>query len=261
MRCRSTCAASSASSKAARTSTAWCSPAIRTTSSSRSFNIRPFAEGETDELTFKLDADLGFATLTGITGYSRITETNRADLDFRNPIASPGGFLGSDSRRARDRTSRRSCSARSAPDVGRRSARCAGSRACIYLNTDKSLRTRAFVDLNRQHQPDRQPGAGDHRSARVQRQQRLRRLRPGRLQLQRPVDRHGRCAFDRDEREQTDVGSGAKRNKSFDAWQPKLTLSYRPEADRTLLRNVSTGFRSVVSTRRACASRSSRTST
>jgi iron complex outermembrane receptor protein len=57
-------------------------------------DFRGATTGDVGDATFKFDADLGFATLTGITGYTNLTEDNRGSLDFTNPIVNPGGFLG-----------------------------------------------------------------------------------------------------------------------------------------------------------------------
>src|SRR5205807_7584869 len=48
---------------------------------------------QTCALPILVEGDLGFTTLTWISGYDRITEVNRADLDFSNPVQDPGGFL------------------------------------------------------------------------------------------------------------------------------------------------------------------------
>ncbi len=50
--------------------------------------------GHVSDLAFKFDADLGFATLTGVTGYTNLAEDYRGSLDFTNPIINPGGLFG-----------------------------------------------------------------------------------------------------------------------------------------------------------------------
>jgi iron complex outermembrane receptor protein len=57
-------------------------------------DYRGATTGHVADATFKFDADLGFATLTGITGYTNLTEDNRGSLDFTNPIVNPGGLFG-----------------------------------------------------------------------------------------------------------------------------------------------------------------------
>ncbi|MBL6010794.1 hypothetical protein JNA71_21005, partial [Bacillus halotolerans] len=49
-------------------------------------SIRPHSRGDSTDAVIKVDGDLGFAKLTWINGYNRITEVNRADLDFSNPV-------------------------------------------------------------------------------------------------------------------------------------------------------------------------------
>ena len=50
--------------------------------------------GHVSDLAFKFDADLGFATLTGVTGYTNLAENYRGSLDFTNPLINPGGLFG-----------------------------------------------------------------------------------------------------------------------------------------------------------------------
>ncbi len=68
------------------------------------FNVPSFAYGHNLGLTAKIDLDLQFATLTSITGHTALTQIDRADLDFRNPVASPTGIFGLASRRDRGKT-------------------------------------------------------------------------------------------------------------------------------------------------------------
>ena len=57
------------------------------------YGFYPNAHGDSTDAVVKVDGDLGFAQLTWINGYNRITEVDRADLDFSNPVQDPGGFL------------------------------------------------------------------------------------------------------------------------------------------------------------------------
>ena len=106
------------------------------------FNIGPFAEGETDEFTFKFDADLGFASLIGITGYTKLTETNRADLDFRNPVDSPGGFLGLGIQVGQGQDLDNQMLSQEFRLVSSDEGRLRWLVGAFYLDTDKKLRTR-----------------------------------------------------------------------------------------------------------------------
>lgn len=57
-------------------------------------DFRGVTTGHVGDAAFKFDANLGFATLTGITGYTSLVEDNRGSLDFTNPIINPGGLFG-----------------------------------------------------------------------------------------------------------------------------------------------------------------------
>jgi iron complex outermembrane recepter protein len=208
------------------------------------FNIGPFAEGETDELTFKFDADLGFASLIGITGYTNLTETNRADLDFRNPVDSPGGFLGLGIQVGQGQDLDNQMLSQEFRLVSSDEGRMRWLVGAFYLDTDKKLRTRAFVDftgdtsqidnpalvlIDRREANDNQAYAGFGQVD---------------FSMTDALTLTAGVRYDRDEREQTDVATGSVRDETFDAWQPKVTLSYRTDADHTVYGTISTGFRS-----------------
>lgn len=57
-------------------------------------DYRGVTMGNVRDLAFKFDADLGFATLTGVTGYTNLWEDYLGSLDFTNPIINPGGLFG-----------------------------------------------------------------------------------------------------------------------------------------------------------------------
>jgi iron complex outermembrane receptor protein len=208
------------------------------------FNIGPFAEGETEEYTFKFDADLGFATLIGITGYSSITETNRADLDFRNPVDSPGGFLGLGFQVGQGQDLDVDLLSQELRLVSAADGPLRWLVGAYYLDTDKKLRTRAFVDLNGDTSQIDNPALViiDRREANDNTAYAF--FGQVDYDFTEALTLTAGARFDRDEREQTDVASGNTRNEEFDAWQPKVTLSYRPDDDQTFYGTVSTGFRS-----------------
>lgn len=208
------------------------------------YNILPFAEGETEELTLKIDAAVGTATLTSITGYTHLTETNRADLDFRNPVESPGGFLGLGFQAGQGQDLDVDLLSQELRLVSSADQRLRWLVGLYYLQTDKSLRTRAFIDLTGEtSQIDNPalvivdtPEANDNQASAAFAQ--IDYDISDRLTLTTGV------RYDRDEREQTNLATGVTRTDEFDQWQPKLTLSYKPGKDRTFYATVSTGFRS-----------------
>jgi iron complex outermembrane receptor protein len=208
------------------------------------FNIRPVAEGDTTELTFKFDNDFGFATLTGISGYTKLTEANRADLDFRNPVQSPGGFLGLGFQAGQGQDLDVKLLSQELRLVSAQDRRFRWLTGLYYLNTEKDLRTRAFIDLDgttaQIDNPllviiDRQ-GSDDNDAYAAF----------GQIDydFSDKLILTAGARYDRDDREQTDLASGLVRKKSFDKLQPKATLSYKPNGQHTLYATISTGFRS-----------------
>ncbi|MCK5750289.1 MAG: TonB-dependent receptor, partial [Oricola sp.] len=59
-----------------------------------STNLRGKSDGEIFETSLKWDADLGFAVLTGVSGYADLREDNVGDIDFSNPVNNPAGAFG-----------------------------------------------------------------------------------------------------------------------------------------------------------------------
>lgn len=216
-------------------------------------NFLGVTRGETDEVTLKLDLDLGFATLTSITGYTDLTEDYQADLDFSNPMGL-GGFLGilGEIRQAQNLdVEMMSQELRLVSPADERLRWIAG---VFYIETDRQLETLASCDddpacaaglelvfglpftppddftfINRNEDNDNTAW-----SVFGQLEYDLSDRMTAQLGLR----------YDRDEREQRDVNNNIELSKDFDAWQPKLTLNYRFYEDIMGYATYSTGFRS-----------------
>ena len=110
-------------------------------------NLRGFTYGEVKEFTFKFDAELDFATLTGITGYTEFDEVNRGDLDFRNPVDSPGGFYGLGFGLGQGQDRFIELISQEVRLVSPDEQQLRWILGGYYINTKRDLRTRGFVDL------------------------------------------------------------------------------------------------------------------
>jgi iron complex outermembrane receptor protein len=208
------------------------------------FNIGPRSTGDTGELTFKFDDELGFATLTGISGYTRITENSRADLDFGNPVDQPAGFLGLGFQAGQGQDLDVKLYSQELRLASPTTGKLRWIGGVSYLYTQKQLRTRAFIDVDGQIDQIDNPALViidkqelDHNHAYGAYGQFDYDLLP-------QLTLTGGVRFDHDEREQTDLVADEHRTQEFQAWQPKFTLSYRPQQDMTVYGTWSTGFRS-----------------
>lgn len=200
-------------------------------------NILGFSERQMDDLSLRAVWQTSWATLTSITAFSDLEETYRSDLDFSNPTRDlffPLGQLG----QGQDL------------DVGLFSEELRltsldeeGTRwicGAYYLETDRDLTTRVFVDTNGtidgffpflvvEESNDNKAYAFFSQVD---------------LEIAERWAVSGAMRYDKDERNQTDVASGLRRSTSFDEWQPKLTLEYQASDKAMAYLNLSTGFRS-----------------
>jgi iron complex outermembrane receptor protein len=207
-------------------------------------NILGKSEGKTTDASFKAEIDTGLGKLAAITGYTRLTENYRGDVDFSNASANPGGFQGFGIQVGQGqnlRTKMLSQELRLTSPSARRLRWIAGT---YYLDTKRTLQTRAFVDadgslaqyddlrralINKNESNDNQAYAGF-----------------GQLDydLSGDMTLSGALRYDRDERDQTDLATGLHRKADFSDWQPKLTLSNKFSPEVLAYATYSTGFRS-----------------
>lgn len=207
-------------------------------------NLLGHSNGKTDDFSFKAEVDTGLGQITAITGYTKLTESYRGDLDFSNPTNLPNGFLGFGFQAGQGQNldvKMLSQEVRIASPSKQSLRWIAGT---YYLNTKRSLQTRAFFDTNGDMAQFDDPTktlidlkeSNDNDAYAVF----------GQLDYDLTPDLtlSGALRFDRDERDQTDLTTGKKRANSFDAWQPKVTLTKKFSPQVMSYVTYSTGFRS-----------------
>ncbi len=221
----------------------WISPANANTFVDPTNSFYPNSSGYSENASIKVDGNLGFATLTWINGYNRITEVDRADLDFSNPVQDPGGFLnlGFQLGQGQDLDAKiYSEELRLTSKSGNPLRWVAG---VSYQYSDKSLQTRAFVDLDGDPNQIYNPALvivnnnvrNHYRSTGV--------FAQADYDLLPTLTLTGGLRYDTDRREQRDLVGNNFYNATFVGTQPKLTLAYKPTRDRTFYLTASSGYR------------------
>ena len=208
------------------------------------FNFPAYAEGDNIDLTGKFDYDFGFATLTGISAWSKFRQNNRADLDFRNPVDSPGGIFGLGFQAGQGQNAKLETFSQELRLVSASDQDFRWLVGVYYLHTDRGLVTRGFIDL------DDDPAAFDDPDLLIANNNETNDNNAYAAFVQVDYDLTptltltGGIRYDEDKREQTNVVTGAVRKTSFDRVQPKVTLTWKPEDGRLVYATYSTGFRS-----------------
>lgn len=194
------------------------------------------SELQSEEGTLKADWALKPGTLTWITGWTKLNEMYYGSLGFCNPVDCPGGFFGLGSLDQHQDLDVRLTSheLRFTSDEKQPVRYIVGA---YYLSTHRYLLTTAhlldvpgqpaIVDSN--EYDDNTAYAG---FAQIDWD----------IAAATTLDVSGR--YDEDRRNQTDQGTGGQRSRSFDAFQPKLTLSQKFDPNQLGYFTYSTGFRS-----------------
>jgi iron complex outermembrane recepter protein len=109
-------------------------------------DYRGVTTGHVGDVTFKFDAKLPFATLTGITGFTNLDEDNRGSLDFSNPIVNPGGLFGAFGPVGQGQNLASSITSQELRLVSPDSQSFRWIVGSYYVYTDRTLLTRAFLE-------------------------------------------------------------------------------------------------------------------
>lgn len=216
-----------------------------------SVNIEGLTFGDIFEATMKWDFELGGGTLSSISGYVDLAEDYRGDLDFSNPIDDPDGFAGLNLQLGQGQDLDVELFSQELRYVSDDSLPFRYILGAYYLHTDRNLQTRGFIDLegtttggvgSRDQIDDPalviiNNNASDDNDA-------LAVYANFEYDLTDSLILQAALRYDRDEREQTDLVNGGVVSETFEAVQPKVTLTYRFADDALVYGTYSTGFRS-----------------
>lgn len=203
------------------------------------------SDGDSRDASIKAEIDTALGTLTAIGAYTSLGERYRGDLDFSNPGDPEGGLLG---KLPFQVGQGQDLKVRLLSQELRLASPATGPLRWIggvyYLKTRRALDTRAFIDS------DGTLGQWDDLAKGIVRhaENNDNHSYAGFAQLDADLGSRttlsGALRFDRDERRQQDLLTGAWRAQRFDAWQPKLVLSEKLDRARLLYISYGKGFRS-----------------
>ena len=193
------------------------------------------SERNIDEVTFKADWVTDAGSLTYIAGYTDIEEDYFGDLDFCNPVDCPQGFFGfGQVDQLQDlQVELMSHELRWTSPDDQRFRWAAGA---FLIDTDRSLTTIAtLADLG--NVPIVMNTEDNDNEA-------FALFAQFEFDFTDTLELSASIRRDEDDREQTDVATGTTRSTSFDATQPKVTLTWTPANNRLLYLTYANGFRS-----------------
>jgi iron complex outermembrane recepter protein len=193
------------------------------------------SERDTQEITLKVDWATSRGTFNYILNRTRIDESYHGDLDFCNPIDCPAGFFGlGQLDNMQDLTVElTSHEIRFVSLDDRRFRWIAGG---YYIGTDRKLESLAtLVDLGNfpivSSVEDNENQAYSY-------------FGQFEYDLTEKLEVSLSIRYDKDKRRQKDVGAGTSRKTDFDAWQPKITLTWDVVDGQIMYATYASGFRS-----------------
>lgn len=207
-------------------------------------NLYGKTSGSISDASVKIDVNTGIGTLTSITAFTDLKERYRGDLDFSNPRDLPGGFLGFgfQAGQGQDLSVRMTSQELRLTTPDKAAVR--GIVGLYALRTERSLKTRAFVDVDSTLAQIDNPALVILTLSEANRNTATAVFGQVDVDLTKNTTLSAALRWDRDERRQTDLVGGGTREIAFSKTQPKLTLTQRLSRDALLYGTVSTGFRS-----------------
>ncbi len=187
----------------------------------------------------KLQADLGFATLTSVSGYTRISEHQISDVDFTNPVWHPEVFQLGDNQPSNNRIWSEELRL-VGPDSGPLRWLLSGD----YLDSSQLLSTNIFLDAGNPASDPFNPALLLVSSPAINKRSDY--GVSGQLDydvLERLTLTAG-IRYDEDRRKQLNLANGAQRQADFNAAQPKFTATYKLTPALLTYFTYGVGFRS-----------------
>jgi len=207
-------------------------------------DFRGFTDGNVTDTSFKFDADLGFATLTGITGYTDLKEDNRGSLDFTNPIVNPGGLFGFLGPVGQGQNLTTSMTSQDVHLVSSDKGAFRWIVGAYYVHIDKSLLTRGYFEV-----PIGSPAGFDTPGDIIlehnehDNDNNLAIYGQADYDITKNLTITGAFRYDMDSLEQTNADGGAMVKANESSPEPKATLTYHFDEDALVYATYSTGFR------------------
>jgi iron complex outermembrane recepter protein len=215
-------------------------------------NLLGNTKGRTIDLSAKIDWETRIGNVTAITGYTKLRERYRGDLDFTNPTDPDVGILGNPvdyglppgtqfGQGQNLSVKLLSQELRIASPDKQRFRWIAG---LYYLKTKRDLDSRTFIDTNNELSQfddplatfDSQFGRDNNTATAV--------FGQTDYDIGLRTTLSASLRYDRDHRKQTDLIAGGTRAATYANWQPKLTVSHKLNTQQTAYLTYSTGFRS-----------------
>ena len=203
------------------------------------FNFPNVDTGYSGFLDAKLEANLGFATLTSVTGYERISEHQISDVDFTNPIQSPQVFQVGDNQPSGNRIL--------SQDLRLVSPNAQSLRWLVsadFLDASQLLSTNIFADTGRYATDPFNPAlllvssSADNKRKDYGISTQLDYDVLSSLTLTAGV------RYDNDQRRQINLNANTEREATFDKVQPKFTATYKFTPEALIYATYGVGFRS-----------------
>ena len=207
-------------------------------------NILGRTEGHSTDFSFKASYGLDAGTLTAITAYTDLVEKYRGDLDFSNPVDSPGGFLGLGFQAGQGQDLSVKMTSQEIRFTSADEKPFRWIAGTLFLNTRRNLETRAFADTDgsRDQYDDPTKNLIDRNEHNDNNAWSV--FGQVEQDFSPTTTLAAGLRWDSDERDQHDVIDGTEQKKTFSAVQPKLTLTQHLAKDVIGYGTYSTGFRS-----------------
>ena len=194
--------------------------------------------GDQAFLDVKLEAQLGFATLTSVSGYARITEHQISDVDFTNPEVLPAFQVGD------NQPSNNHVLSQDVRLVGPAESTFRWLVSADYLQSSQLLSTNIFLDTGHYTSDPFDPLLLLQSSSAENKRQDYGLSTQVDYDVVQDLTLTAGVRFDEDHRKQINLNDNSVREANFNAIEPKFTASYKFTQDALIYASYGVGFRS-----------------
>jgi iron complex outermembrane receptor protein len=200
-----------------------------------------FPNVDTGDQTFldaKVEAELGFATLTSVSGYARITEHQISDVDFTNPAVLPIFQVGD------NQPSNNHILSQDVRLVGPTTSTFRWLVSADYLQSSQLLSTNIFLDTGNYASDPFNPMLLLQSSSAENKRKDYGISSQIDYDILHNLTLTAGVRYDEDQRKQINLNNNSVREADFNAIEPKFTATYKLTEDALVYATYSVGFRS-----------------